>query len=137
MKKALIGAIGGGAAALSGCSGSFSRVMDSVAEAPGWYAERRQEIRGEGYPEIGAVPEVAPAVRNDQSLELTKEESRLAKAAFLADPRSEFSTMSGDDIEALAASWREGLDRDLGPENFLTEDEIARMRRLFYSRRPS
>jgi len=40
---------------LGGCA-SLDDVIGGIANTPEWFQERRVEIRGEGYPDIEAVP---------------------------------------------------------------------------------
>ena len=43
-----------------GCTSSFAKARAAINEAPEWYAERRTEIRGEGYPKLDEIPVVDP-----------------------------------------------------------------------------
>ncbi len=122
--------------ALTGCSGSFSRVMDGVSDVPTWFDASRQEIRGVGYPSLRTVPTIEPDSVIDDGLELTEAESNAAKAAFLSDPRSETSTMGPDEIRSEAELMARPLLRGPGRAEFLTDAEIAQVKRMFARRRP-
>lgn len=115
---------------ISGCSSSYSKVREAVNNAPDWYGERRSQIRGEGYPDLAAVPEVDPGNVPGKTL---KSQLGLANelAQAFADPRAEVAVGGAEEIRAIAASMIGGFS-DIPPESdFLTEAEIAAIRSQF------
>ncbi|MBE9193860.1 hypothetical protein IQ219_00620 [Synechocystis sp. LEGE 06083] len=115
---------------IAGCSSSFLKVRDAVNSAPAWYGERRAEIRGEGYPDLSALPEVDPANVPGAALKGRADMGEALTAAF-ADPRASVAVGGAEEIRAIADSMIGGFG-DIPPESdFLTEAEIAAIRSQF------
>ncbi len=76
----------------------------AVDEAPAWFQERREEIRGEDYPDIRTVP----AVEGDERPRLGSDSGALAKSGtpedFLSDPRAQPPNISPAEIMAWVRS---------------------------------
>lgn len=118
------------AVAATGCTSSFSKVREAVNNAPDWYGERRAEIRGEGYPELAALPQASPA--NDAGPRLKIQLNRSSELAKeFADPRAAVSAGGAEEILAIAESIRGGFDGLPPDPDFLTEADIATIRNKF------
>lgn len=115
---------------IAGCSSSYAKVRETVNNAPAWYGERRAEIRGEGYPDLSALPKVDP--KNVPGKTLKAQLSRGDQLAIeFADARAEVAVGGAEEIRAIAASMIGGFG-DIPPESdFLTEAEIAAIRSKF------
>lgn len=115
---------------IAGCSSSYSKVREAVNNAPAWYGERRTEIRGEGYPDLTALPSVDPKNVPGKKLKAQLGLSDELAQAF-ADPRADVAMGGAEEIRAIAASMIGGFG-DIPPESdFLTEAEIAAIRSQF------
>ena len=124
---------------LAGCANSFGKVRDTVSTTPDWYKAAREEIRGEGYPELSEVPELArrDVRRSAAALTLSREQTDAARLMFREDPRAVKPIPEPSDVRALAAEVAAALDRG-GPvptgrdsELFLTQADIDRIRAIF------
>lgn len=86
--------------ALGGCASQVNAVRSAADEAPAWFQERREEIRGEDYPDIRTVP----TVNADTRPQLGKESGALARTGsateFAAHPRATPPNISPADIMA-------------------------------------
>ncbi|PKP80170.1 MAG: hypothetical protein CVT79_16475 [Alphaproteobacteria bacterium HGW-Alphaproteobacteria-18] len=115
---------------IAGCSSSFSKVRESVNNAPAWYGERRTEIRGEGYPDLATLPKVDPKNVPGSTLKSRLDlGSELAQA--FADPRADVAVGGAEEIRAIAASMIGGFGAIPPESDFLTEAEIAAIRSKF------
>jgi len=90
---------------LGGCV-SLDNVVGGIANTPEWFQERRVEIRGEGYPDFGDVPEQPDIKAVNRNLQAFETVARQDMEAFLNDPRNETATVSPEDISQLADSLR-------------------------------
>lgn len=119
-------------ALLGGCAGSVDRVRGLVADAPDWYTERRVEIRGEGYPNVAAIPRLDADTRPGTDLNVEQDSLGMAEVAFLAHPRAEpASPTSTEEIYELQASLMARFDPVSTPPNILTDEEIEALRSVF------
>lgn len=115
---------------LAGCAGSVEKLQAMRAEAPDWYEARKVEFRGEGYPDLGSIPE--PRGDNPlRKLELSEEETRAALALFNDNPRSELATETPEEIKAWADEVRRAVEGRLPAPNFLTDAEIEAIKARF------
>ena len=117
--------------AVSGCSGSFAKVKGALNEAPEWYADRRVEIRGEGYPELIDVPVIKDAERPGQTLPASAERVTAIGKLFAENARAELPDVSADAAMALRSDIQQQfaeLDLSAG---FLTPAEIQSIRDSF------
>jgi len=100
--------------ALGGCASQVGAVRAAVDEAPAWFQDRREEIRGEEYPDIAAVP----AVAQEERPRLGDESGVLAEAGtpedFLDNPRAQPPNISPAQIMAWARS-RQALFAGIAP----------------------
>lgn len=126
----------GGAASLTGCASSLDAMRDTVAGAPEWYDERRAEVRGEGYPEIGRVPELTPEQASLSNLDQTRADVSETEALFLSDLRAVPAGLELDEMLEWAretkAEFAQAADE---PANHLTPEEVAELRAIFETRR--
>lgn len=115
---------------IAGCSSSYSKVRETINNAPAWYGERRTEIRGEGYPDLKVVPTVDPKNLPGKNL---KAQLGLGDelAAVFATPRAEVAMGGEEEIRAIAASMIGGFGEIPPESDFLTEAEIAAIRSQF------
>lgn len=115
---------------VSGCTSSFAKVREAVNNAPEWYGERRTQIRGEGYPNLGALPEVDPQNLPGQTLKNQLNRGDVLAQAF-DDARASVAVGGAEEIRAIAESMI-GSFGDVPPESdFLTEADIAAIRSQF------
>jgi len=131
MKNTTILLIGVFLPAIAGCTNSFEKARDAAGRAPGWYDDRRVEIRGEGYPKLAAVPEIAPNALPGQTLPLSLERAEALVASFEDEPRAQPATMTAEDIRQFAHDARLVFAEGLPPGNFLTEDDVAAIHESF------
>ncbi len=116
---------------LSACAGSFAQMRSAVNQAPEWYAERRTEIRGEGYPAIADVPRIDAANPPGATLTVPTERIAALRAVFDANPRADMPPVASGAIEALVSDVQaEFADVSLS-SNMLTEADIAAIRESF------
>lgn len=111
------------------CSSSFTKVRSAINEAPDWYAERRVQIRGEGYPDIIDIPATTPAAPPVRALSKSGEDLAVLQRQFLTDPRAEVAP--AEKIEQVAAELRAEFEPGLPEAEFLSESEIAAIRASF------
>lgn len=115
---------------IAGCSSSYAKVRETVNNAPAWYGERRTEIRGEGYPDLSALPKVDPQNVPGKTLKAQLNRGNELAKEF-ADARAEVAVGGAEEIRAIAASMIAEFS-GLPPEpDFLTEAEIAALRSQF------
>lgn len=115
----------------SACTSSFSKVRAAINEAPEWYAERRTEIRGEGYPEVADIPTVEAGWKPDRSLNKSKTEMAALRQVFDTAERAEVAEDGAEKIAAIAAELRAEFEPGLPEAEFLSESEIAAIRASF------
>ena len=114
--------------AIGGCV-SLDNVVGGIANTPEWFQERRVEIRGEGYPELNAVPVADPISGSRDRLELSTTEAASAREALFGNPRSAPADISLTDMRSIAADLRPQLAQITPkPEGFLSESELAALR---------
>ncbi|MEL6258211.1 MAG: hypothetical protein AAFQ67_04030 [Pseudomonadota bacterium] len=132
MKRRILVSVVIGSAAASNCSNGLGGV-----EAPDWFDDPRREIRGEGYPDLAAIPQNMPIGPISRQLDAQKSETDKIRATMLAEPRSAGVEKSPNDIRRLAAELAAPLrDREIDTSEFLTDDEIAAAKALFRGRAP-
>lgn len=119
-------------ALLAGCTSSLDRVRETVANAPDWYDERAAEVRGEGYPSISRIPELAASERAETGLESARTEISDAEALFRMDPRSVPPGLELDRMLAWAAEMQAAFEAEAEAEaDHLTDEEVLRLQALF------
>ena len=116
---------------LQACTNSFAQVRGAVNQAPDWYADRRTEIRGEGYPAIADVPVIDAANPPGASIAPPDEKIAALRAVFDANPRSAVTPADLDLIGTLVSSVRSEFAGYLPSANMLTEAELAAIRESF------
>lgn len=115
---------------MAGCSTSFTKVRSAINEAPDWYAERRVQIRGEGYPDIADIPAATPAAQPVKSLSASGDVLAGLQQQFFSDPRAEVGA-GAEGIEKVGAELRAEFEPGLPEAEFLSESEIAAIRASF------
>lgn len=123
----------------AGCANSFEKIKDVASGAPDWYDSAREEIIGEGYPNIGSTPQLENA-EIDQSFASIKQSRggfADAKALFEAHPRAQDPTETDIELRALRERLNAKLNES-GPaptgtarDKFLTDGELNRFREIF------
>lgn len=103
--------------------------------APEWYEARKEQIRGAGYPQINAIPDLANADRPGQDLPLSRAETLTALAMFQADPRASLPTETPEEMRAWTQRQRQMVESAIPPADFLTDAEIAALRARFENAR--
>ena len=116
---------------LAGCAGSIEKVQAMRAEAPEWYEARKLEFRGEGYPELGDIPEKRTDYDPIKKLELSEAETRAALALFQQHPRSEPAVETPEEIAAWAADLKRAVEGRLPAPDFLTDAEVEEIKARF------
>ncbi len=116
---------------LAGCTNSFSRVADALNTAPGWYAERRAEIRGEGYPQIVNVPVLGAGAPAGSSLGQSTARAGQIAAMFDADPLARSAAGGEAEIREIADRIRQAFSAAEPEARFLTEADIMAIRESF------
>ena len=113
------------------CTSSFQSMRESLAQAPDWYDQRRQEIRGEGYPDLAEVPVVSASVDQRAFLAVSEERVALLKALFDANARA----VSPADLHAETEAFLQDVRLQfagLPPEPaFLTQEDVQAIRARF------
>ncbi|MEM9573001.1 MAG: hypothetical protein AAF996_16165 [Pseudomonadota bacterium] len=116
---------------LAGCAGSIEKVQAMRAEAPEWYEARKQEFRGEGYPDLNSIPEKRTDYDPVRKLELSEAETLAALALFQEHPRSELAVETPEQIEAWAVEARRAVEGRLPAPDFLTDAEVEEIKARF------
>lgn len=116
---------------LAGCAGSIEKVQSMRADAPEWYEARKQEFRGEGYPDLNAIPEKRTDYDPVRKLELSEAETRAALALFKEDPRSALADETPEEIAAWAAEVKRAVEGRLPAPDFLTDAEVEEIKARF------
>lgn len=120
-------------AMVAGCTSSLDRVRETVANAPDWYEARATEVRGEGYPSISRIPELAASDRASRGqLDVARTEIANAEVLFRMDPRA---VPPGLELEAML-EWAHDVRTVFIAEgatdaDHLTADEVRRLRAIF------
>jgi hypothetical protein len=74
--------------------------------APGWFAEKAVEVKGEGYPELSDIPMLKPVTGTQTEwttqAEALKSDAETLEAKNTVDP----DARTADEIRATAAQWR-------------------------------
>ncbi|MBY9067983.1 hypothetical protein K1X12_13815 [Hyphomonas sp. WL0036] len=115
---------------VAGCTSSFTKVREAVNSAPEWYGERRAEIRGEGYPDLAALPQSDPKNDPGDRLRAQLDRSDALDQAF-ADARAEVAAGGAEEILAIAENIRGNFDAMPPEADFLTDAEITAIRNKF------
>lgn len=131
MKNTVIPLIGVSCLLLGACTNSFGKVRQAVADAPDWYEQRREEIRGEGYPEVIDIPVISADNMPGQTLHLSAERAAELRAAFETSDRAGVPANTLAEITALRESIRQGFAGLPADPGFLTEEEISAIRASF------
>ncbi len=118
-------------ALLAGCAGSLEKVQTMRAQAPDWYDARKVEFRGEGYPDISAIPVLQDDYDPVRKLELSEEETLAALEMFNNDPRADGSIESASSIRAWALEVRRAVEGQIPAPDFLTDAEVAALKARF------
>ena len=125
--------------ALTACANSFEKVRNAAANAPEWYGDAREEIIGEGYPDLGTMPRLSEDELkvSEQSFKMSQKDVRAARRLFAKERRSndpvtteiEMLALKEDLAAKLAASGPAptGTSADM----FLTEADLDRFREIF------
>lgn len=116
---------------LAGCTGSIEKVKAMRAEAPDWYEARKVEFRGEGYPELGSIPELQADYNPVRKLELSEQDTLAALALFQNDPRAEGATELPEEIHAWAKDVRRAVEGQLPAPDFMTDAEVEEIKARF------
>lgn len=120
------------APALAGCAGSVQAVRGAVAAAPDWYDARAAEVRGEGYPRIGAIPTLDRQARSREALAAGRSEVARAEALFRMDPRAVPAGMELEEMMAWAEAARAEIEAAAqAPADHITDEEVAELKALF------
>lgn len=118
-------------ALLTGCTSSIEKVQTMRAQAPDWYEARKVEFRGEGYPDLNSIPEIAPGYNPAEKLQLSEEETLEALARFNANPRAKANTETADEMRQWALNVRRAVEGRLPAPNFLTDAEVEEIKARF------
>ena len=118
-------------ALLAGCSSSFSRMKAVRDNAPEWYAARKVELSGQGYPRIVDVPISRDAKQREASLILSGAELEAVLEKFYASGRAEAAVETGEEMRAWAAETRRAVEGQLPAPDFLTDEDVAALKAIF------
>ena len=116
---------------LAGCAGSIEKVQAMRAEAPEWYEARKLEFRGEGYPDINAVPPLSSQRATRTQLALSEAETLAVLEQFNSDPRAEGAVETADEMRAWALQARRAVEGQLPAPDFLTDAEVEALKARF------
>ncbi len=116
---------------LASCASSIEKVQAMRAEAPDWYETRKQEFRGEGYPDLNSIPERRTDYDPVEKLELSEAETLAALDMFKTDPRSALAEETPAEIEAWAADLKRAVEGRLPAPDFLTDAEVEEIKARF------
>ena len=118
-------------ALLAGCASSLERVQAVRDAAPDWYAARKVEISGDGYPSIGDIPFVTEETRPGQQLGLSERDTIATLRALLADPRSNMAEESPAEMRIWATTVRRAVEGRIPAPDFLTDEDVAALKAIF------
>lgn len=127
----LYGCVLCGLLGLPACTSSFSRVADTVASAPDWYAERRNEVVGRGYPSVSRVPAAASTETDRARLAAIRGDVSIAEALVRMDPRSVPPSLELDRMLEWSRDARAAAEALDTPGDFLTDEEAQALRARF------
>jgi hypothetical protein len=113
----------------SGCASSFTKVRAAINEAPDWYAERRVQIRGEGYPHVADIPDPGSTMGQAQTLSVSGQAMAALQREFDTAERAQVAP--AERIAEVAAGLRAEFEPGLPEAEFLSESEIAAIRASF------
>lgn len=116
---------------LAGCAGSIEKVQAMRAEAPDWYEARKVEFRGEGYPDLGSIPESQPNYDPVRKLQLSEADTLAALTLFRNDPRAEPATETAEAIVNWAMDVRRAVEGQLPAPDFMTDAEVDQIKARF------
>lgn len=116
---------------LVGCASSIERARELRAGAPDWYAARKVEISGSGYPHVRDIPLVTNANRPGRTLDTSRIETLGALDAFLADPRSAPAEETPEQILQWASHTRRAVEGQIPAPDFLTDEDVAALHAIF------
>ena len=109
---------------------SLDDVVGGIANTPEWFQERRVEFRGDGFPDFSDVPNAGDIKAEKSSLEAKEYNTRVLRALFLSDERSQVSDTGVAEIDAKAERMSELLVLPDGAfEDMMTSAEIAALRK--------
>ena len=109
----------------------MDRISDLRDAAPEWYDARKQELQGEGYPKLGAVPTSDGYNARQRELVKTGAERESIRQAFFSDPRSAPAYLTPAEIADWGNGLKERVDSAIPPADFLTDQQIASLRARF------
>jgi hypothetical protein len=92
--------------ACSACATPVGAVRDAIGEAPDWWREAREEIRGQDYPNLADIPTPTRADQPKLSGGASAAAISAREAAFLRDPRTAGPALTPAQIEAWATGMR-------------------------------
>lgn len=126
----------GFASGLAGCASSIDSMRDTVASAPDWYDARRAEVRGEGYPDVGRVPQLTNEQASTSNLQETRADIAATEVLFLMDPRAVPPGLELDEMLDWARQVKaEATAYASEPGNHLTPEDVDQLRAIFETRR--
>ncbi|MFN4025794.1 MAG: hypothetical protein ACK4MQ_13275 [Hyphomonas sp.] len=114
-----------------GCTSSFGKVREAINTAPDWYGERRAQIRGEGYPDLGRVPEADTVNPPGKTLKAQQAGASQRLANAFDDPRAEVAAGGAEEIIEIAAAMIGNFGTVPPESDFLTDADIAAIRQSF------
>lgn len=118
-------------ALLAGCTNSFSRMKAMRDNAPEWYAARKVEISGQGYPKIGDIPVASDTRARTASLSLSQAEVNAAIARFKQSGRAELAAETPEAMLEWAAVTRRAVEGQIPVPDFLTDEEVIAIKATF------
>jgi len=95
----------GGLALSAGCANIMEQSAVSQI-APEWFEEKAGEVKGEGYPELGDIPEVRPVAGSVAEWKRQADTLKTSADQLEAIPAASESTRTPEEIRAMAARWR-------------------------------
>jgi hypothetical protein len=116
---------------IAGCTNSYAKVREAVNQAPDWYAARRAEIRGEGYPNLNEVKELTEAELPGKTLPATAARVDILQAYFDTSERAEPPAEAGAQMAAMLTRVEAEFTDFPVDADFLTQDEIAAIEAAF------
>lgn len=123
-----------GMTGIAGCA-SLDDVVGGIANTPEWFQERRVEIRGDGYPDLNAVPVAAPIKGSQDRLALSASEAAKAREILFGHPRAAQAHLTPEDMRAIADKLRPQVPTiEPKPEGFLSAAELVALREQVNSR---
>ena len=99
--------------------------------APEWYAARKVELSGQGYPKISDVPADRDTRPSVSRLNLSNEEVNAALVKFYASGRTDGPTETPEQMRAWAADQRRAVEGQLPAPDFLTDEDVAALKAIF------